>query len=224
VPAAIDASVFGPQRKLTLAAPEWASKILSPSYLRGLGFPCGSKKVMLEAMWWKLGAIVLVAPVVLYVSLAMIYGRLGLLERAFGPIHREQVDFATLELKPSPNQYLVCPRELCRARPHAQSPEFDVSLEALRAAWIRVIQRQPRVTLLSSDSDTAQYEYQALTPMVHFPDGVTVRLLPAGEGHSTLAIYSRSHYGYGDLGENRRRVRGWLEQLGEELETKPGQR
>jgi uncharacterized protein (DUF1499 family) len=175
-------------------------------------------------MWWKLGATVLAAPVVVYMSLAMVYGRVGLLERVFGPIHREPVDFATLELNPSPNQYLVCPRELCRAQPHAECPEVDASVEELRAAWFRMMQRQPRVTLLSSDPVREQYEYQALTAVIHFPDAVTVRLLPSGDRHSTLAIYSRSHYGYGDMGENRRRVQGWLEQLREELEITARQR
>ena len=120
-------------------------------------------------MWWKVGAVILGAPVILYVALAMIYGRVGLLERVFGPIHREPVDFATLELKPSPNQYLVCPPGLCRAKPHEKSPEFEVPLEKLRAAWLHVIQRQPRVTLLSSDPGQDQYEYQALTAGVPLP-------------------------------------------------------
>jgi uncharacterized protein (DUF1499 family) len=170
-------------------------------------------------MWWKVGAIALGAPVVLYVVLAMVYGRLGLLERIFGPAQREEVDFSTLQLRPSPNQYLVCPRELCRAQPHAESPRFEVSVEQLRAAWLRVVQQQPRVTPLSSDPHEQQYEYRALTPVIHFPDAVTVRLLSVTADTSTLAIYSRSHYGYGDLGENRRRVRGWLEQLSNELAT-----
>jgi uncharacterized protein (DUF1499 family) len=170
-------------------------------------------------MWWKVGAVLFVAPVVLYVALAMVYGRVGLLERMFGPIRREPVDFATLELKPSPNQYLVCPPELCRAKAHQQSPLFEVPLDDLRAAWLRVISRQARVSLLSSDPGREQYEYQALTAVFHFPDAVTVRLLSAGEGKSTIAVYSRSHYGYGDLGVNRRRVRAWLAQLAEELDT-----
>jgi uncharacterized protein (DUF1499 family) len=170
-------------------------------------------------MWWKLGAVLLGAPVVLYISLAMIYGRVGLLERVFGPIRREPVDFATLELKPSPNQYLVCPPGLCKAQPHEPSPEFDVPLEKLRAAWLRVIQRQPRVTLLSTDPGRQQYEYQALTAIFYFPDAVTVRLLAVGEARCTIAIYSRSHYGYGDLGVNRQRVRSWLEQLSRELQS-----
>jgi uncharacterized protein (DUF1499 family) len=168
-------------------------------------------------MWWKVLLLIVGAPVVIYVALASVYGRAGLLERAFGPIDRAPVDFSTLELKVSPNQYLVCPRELCVAQPHAPSPVFDASLEELRAAWFRVIERQPRVTLLSSDSNEDQYEYEALTPVIHFPDTVTVRLLPANEGRSTVAIYSRSHYGYGDLGVNRRRIQGWLEELAQEL-------
>ncbi len=172
---------------------------------------------MLRGMWWKVVLIVLGVPAVLYVALASIYGRVGLLEKAFGPVERAPVDFSTLELKASPNQYLVCPRELCVAKPDATSPVFDASLEELRAAWLRVIGRQPRVTLLSNDSNEEQYEYQALTPVIHFPDAVTVRLLPANEGRSTIAIYSRSHYGYSDLGVNRRRVQGWLEELSHEL-------
>jgi uncharacterized protein (DUF1499 family) len=169
-------------------------------------------------MWWKIVLFILGAPLVIYVVLASIYGRVGLLERAFGPIERAPVDFSTLELKASPNQYLVCPRDLCVATPHAASPVFDASLEELRLAWFRVIDRQPRVTLLLSDANEEQYEYQVLTAVIHFPDAVTVRLLPANEGRSTIAIYSRSHYGYGDLGVNRGRVQAWLEELSRELQ------
>lgn len=168
-------------------------------------------------MWWKILALVVAVPVVIYIALAAVYGRVGLLERAFGPIERQPVDFSTLELKSTPNQYLVCPRQLCVAQPHASSPEFDVPLEELRAAWLRVIERQPRVTLLSSDENKEQYEYEVLTPIIHFPDTVTVRLLPANEGRSTIAIYSRSHYGHGDLGVNQRRIEGWLSELSDEL-------
>jgi uncharacterized protein (DUF1499 family) len=172
-------------------------------------------------MWWKVVLVILGAPVVLYVALASIYGRVGMLEKAFGPIERAPVDFSTLELKASPNQYLVCPPELCLAKPHAPSPIFEASLEELRTAWQRVIESQPRVTLLSSDSNAEQYEYQALTPVIHFPDAVTVRLLPANEGRSTIAVYSRSHYGYGDLGVNRGRVQTWLGELAQELNAAP---
>lgn len=168
-------------------------------------------------MWWKVVLLLVGAPVVLYVALASVYGRVGLLEKAFGPVARSPVDFSTLELKASPNQYLVCPRDLCVAKPHAPSPVFDASLEELRDAWLRMIARQPRVELLSNDPNEEQYEYQVLTPVIHFPDTVTVRLLPGNEGRSTIAIYSRSHYGYSDLGVNRRRVQGWLEELSQEL-------
>jgi uncharacterized protein (DUF1499 family) len=152
-----------------------------------------------------------------YLILAAIYGRAGLLEILFGPIERQPpVDFAALRLRPSPNQYLVCPPGLGAARPHAESPHFDVSLDQLRAAWFRTVDRQPRTTLLQSDASAEQYDYRVLTPVIHFPDTVTVRLLSAGGG-ATIAIYSRSHYGYSDLGVNRRRVQSWLVQLQDEI-------
>lgn len=175
-------------------------------------------------MAWKIVAFVLVAPVAVYMVLAAIYGRVGLLERLFGPAVREPVDFARLDLKPSPNQYLVCPAVLCVAKPHLESPVFEASLDELREAWFRMIARQPRVSLLSSNPAVEQYEYQALTPVIHFPDAVTVRLLPADEGNSTLAIYGRSHYGRSDLGENRRRTQRWLDRLRTELNSPSGPR
>ena len=48
---------------------------------------------------------------------------------------------------------------------------------------------------------------------MRYPDSITVRFLPLEEGRSTLAIYSRSHYGRSDFGVNKERVDGWLASL-----------
>jgi len=40
-----------------------------------------------------------------------------------------------------------------------------------------------------------------------------VRVLPAGEGKSTLAIYSRAVYGRRDFGVNQARIEDWLSRL-----------
>ncbi|MCB1632914.1 MAG: DUF1499 domain-containing protein [Pseudomonadales bacterium] len=37
--------------------------------------------------------------------------------------------------------------------------------------------------------------------------------MPLGEARSTLIIYSRSVYGYSDLGVNKARVNRWLAEL-----------
>jgi uncharacterized protein (DUF1499 family) len=48
---------------------------------------------------------------------------------------------------------------------------------------------------------------------MRFVDTVAIRVLPAGEGGSTFAAYSRSELGYGDLGTNRRRLESWVAAL-----------
>ncbi len=45
----------------------------------------------------------------------------------------ETVDFAELKLTDEPNWFLMCPPGFCGAKPHADSPVFDVSVERLRA-------------------------------------------------------------------------------------------
>jgi hypothetical protein len=55
--------------------------------------------------------------------------------------------------------------------------------------------------------------YVQRSPMMRFPDFVTVRVLPREEGGAALAIWSRSQYGRDDLGVNRARVERWLEEL-----------
>ncbi|MEZ5363421.1 MAG: DUF1499 domain-containing protein [Bryobacterales bacterium] len=163
-------------------------------------------------MSWILWLIVaLAAFAVVYAGLK---GRKPLLALVYGPVVRKPVDFETLELAKSPNQYLVCPPGLCHnAKPNAESPVFDMTPEDLRARWMARIGKLPRVEQIGADAERLQYDYETLTPFFNFPDTVTVRFLPAGEGKSTLAIYSRSHYGYSDLGVNEKRVKDWLERL-----------
>lgn len=161
--------------------------------------------------------VVPLLPVAIYGGLVAVKGRKGALETLFGKIEREPVRFETLEPASTPNQYLVCPPGLCSATAHAVSPEFDRPVEEVRDAWLALAESEPNVELLESDRDLEQYEFEALTPLVNFPDTVTVRFLPLGDGRSTLAIYSRSHYGQSDLGANRKRIKRWLASLEERL-------
>ena len=152
-----------------------------------------------------------IAFLVLYAGLK---GRKQMWAMIYGPVVREQVEFETLKLKPSPNQRLVCPAGLCRnAAPHAEPPIFDMPPQSLRERWMERIAGLPLVEQIDADPDLEQYSYEALTPLLRFPDTITVRFLPVGENQSTLALYSRSHYGYSDLGANEKRVKDWLERL-----------
>ncbi len=125
------------------------------------------------------------------------------------------VDFATLRLAAKPNQFLMCPRDLCDAKAHAQSPVFEVSVERLAGRWRQVIVAQPRVELLAEDPDERQFDYVQRSARWRFPDIITLRLIPLSPSLSTLAVYSRAVYGRRDFGVNRERIEVWVGALGE---------
>ena len=65
--------------------------------------------------------------------------------------------------------------------------------------------------------------YVARSAVLNFPDLVMVQVRDEGLGRSNLILYSRSVYGYGDFGVNRRRVETWLGGLQTKL-TPPSER
>src|SRR5690606_25871679 len=109
--------------------------------------PMRSLKRMLLLM---LGAAAIV--VLIYGSLMATMGKKEALAAVFGPVVRRPVDFPSLELRPTPNQFLVCPPGYCkRATPHMEAPVYALPVEELRDAWLHQASSHPGVTLLGSD-------------------------------------------------------------------------
>lgn len=125
------------------------------------------------------------------------------------------VDFTTLEFSGKPNQYLVCPADLCAATPHAEPPVFDVPAPALARAWAAVAAGEPRVALFAEDAAALQADHVQRSALWRFPDVITARSIVLSPETSTVAVFSRAIYGYADLGVNRKRVTAWLRRLGE---------
>ncbi|MDA0203958.1 MAG: DUF1499 domain-containing protein [Acidobacteria bacterium] len=148
-----------------------------------------------------------------YVALAAVQGRKQALALVFGSAQHEPVDFSTLKLKDTPNQYLLCPEGYCEAPAHAVAPNFPVPVQELQDAWFELVAAQPSTRVIASDEDARQFDIETLTPLVGFPDTITVRFLETPDGGSTMAIYSRSFYGKSDLGANKKRLDAWLGQL-----------
>jgi uncharacterized protein (DUF1499 family) len=123
------------------------------------------------------------------------------------------IDFATVQRGPDPNQYLLCPKGMCTAETDGEAPVFDVPVEQLRVAWDEMLAEQPRLEVLRRDVTNTQIDYVQRTRLLRFPDLVTVRFVPVDDTHSTLAIFSRSVWGKGDMGVNRKRVEEWLARL-----------
>jgi len=124
------------------------------------------------------------------------------------------VDFAGLERGWRPNQYLLCPPGLCEsAKADGEAPSFAEAPAALRARFRQMALAQPRVALVRSDDALMQDDYVQRSRLMGFPDTITVRFLPTADGGSTLAVYSRAHYGISDRGVNKARVTAWLAAL-----------
>jgi uncharacterized protein (DUF1499 family) len=129
----------------------------------------------------------------------------------FGPADLGPVAFETLERRSVPNDALACPPGVCHASSDLPPPVYAVGADALKAAMARVIASEPDVTAMQSTPSGDRYVQR--TRLMRFPDTIEVRYIPRGEGQSTIALYSRSQLGEGDMGVNRARIARWLDKL-----------
>lgn len=121
------------------------------------------------------------------------------------------IDFQDFTPPESPNYYYVAPKDFSKVEPHNQSPSFNLPVDELNQYFKKMIATQPRVKLLSEDN--YQFAYVQRTRFLQFPDYIDVKLIGISQSQSTLAIYSRSKYGYYDFGANKKRVSHWLNEL-----------
>jgi uncharacterized protein (DUF1499 family) len=136
------------------------------------------------------------------------------MDRAAENMLRPGEDIAIRDLRdPIPgNAFLVCPPNYCRATA-APSPVFGMTPAQLAEAMRHLIAEQPSVFLVDAGPEARRFTLIQHTPLLRFPDIVTVEYVVLGPDRSSLAIYSRARYGRGDLGTNQRRVLAWLNRL-----------
>ena len=125
----------------------------------------------------------------------------------------EIVDFAARKSAGRDNVFAACPRLFCTPPANVESPAFDVGWERLLDYWRELIDAQRDVELVAEDRKSRRLTYIQRTPVLRFPDVITVEFVPLDDGRSSLAIDSRSRYGKSDFGVNRRRVTEWLDLL-----------
>lgn len=142
-----------------------------------------------------------------------------MLRNVLKKINRSEIHFETLKKSRKPNSYLIAPEALCPFTPDEISPVFDVNKEALMQAFDHMVTAMPNTERVSIKSVTEknQADYVQYSKGLGFPDTVTIQTLDAGDGKSTLAIYSRAHYGYRDFGVNKKRVKGLIQALQKSL-------
>jgi uncharacterized protein (DUF1499 family) len=130
-----------------------------------------------------------------------------------GPADLGPVDFETLKRRKSPNDALLCPPLLCEAKSDLEAPAFAVDARGLRAAMAKVVASEPRVTAVDIADKALTDRYVQRSAILGFPDTIVVRYLDLPGGTSTVAIYSRSQLGEGDMGVNKARIERWLGKL-----------
>ncbi len=120
------------------------------------------------------------------------------------------VDLRTVERSAEPNDALACPPGYCRAEADLASPRYLVSAEELTVTARRTIEAQSRTERMAEDIGLQQTVYVQRSAVFRFPDTVRLQIVALDAESSSLALYSRSNYGYSDLGVNGRRVRDWM--------------
>ena len=90
---------------------------------------------------------------------------------------------------------------------------FEGPTNALTRQLQRVIAATPRTELLAGDLATGHASYVTRSGLWGFPDVASIKVVDIGDGTSSALILSRQVYGIEDLGVNKARVLGWLDQL-----------
>lgn len=118
----------------------------------------------------------------------------------------------------TPNTALAAPSGFSPP-PDIGTPVYPVPADRLYAAIRAVAAAQPRTFTAAAYPDRFQAAWVARSAVFNFPDMIMAQVSPAGRNHATMVLYSRSVYGYSDLGVNRQRVAAWLAALNRTMET-----
>ncbi|HEV2189841.1 MAG TPA: DUF1499 domain-containing protein [Stellaceae bacterium] len=124
----------------------------------------------------------------------------------------ERVMLAELRDPIPGNAFLACPPGYCAATA-AASPVFALSVDRLVERWGEMIAGESNVIQVENQPAAHRLVLIQHTPLLRFPDVITVEFVALASDQSSLAIYSQARYGRGDFGTNRRRVLRWLDRL-----------
>lgn len=154
-------------------------------------------------------AILLIA--VAAVAALLIHGREETWQLVFGPSDLGAVDFRVLQRSAWPNDALACPRDFCpKSASDIVPPVYAVTADELDTALHAAVTLEPLIDRVDTAPAKHASRYVQRSPLMRFPDTISVRTIDLGPRRSTLALYSRSKIGYSDLGANKARLERWI--------------
>jgi len=122
------------------------------------------------------------------------------------------VDPLTAPTPSTPNSYRVAPVD-SGVDADDVSPTFEMSTKRLAAQFDRVARDSGNVDVVAGSPESGFVTYVQTSSIFAFPDYISVRFIEVDANNSTLAVLSRSRLGQSDLGVNKKRITGWLDQL-----------
>jgi uncharacterized protein (DUF1499 family) len=126
------------------------------------------------------------------------------------------MDIAHIVRPDTPNTALATPAGFTPS-PDIVTPPYHIPAERLFALVRAVADEQPRTHQTALYPEHLQVHYVVRSAVFNFPDLIMVQVRAASPDSSDLILYSRSVYGRGDLGVNRKRVDAWLGALDKKL-------
>lgn len=159
---------------------------------------------------WVAGALAFAVVVFVLAGAERVWG-------LFGPADLGDIKFETLERRSSPNDALAMPEGFGAARLDMTNPVYAVPPQALRDAFGRALAGEKRLFRVAEDEVALTARYVQRTALLGFPDTIVVRFVAVGPERSSIALYSRSKFGYSDLGANKERLERWLVVLAREV-------
>lgn len=126
---------------------------------------------------------------------------------------------ATQIVRPaSPNTALAAPDSF-NPPPDIVTPIYPVPADRLFGSIQAVASAQPRTFPAATYPDRLQAHWVTRSAVFNFPDTIMAQVSSAGRNKAMMVLYSRSVYGYSDLGVNRHRLATWLAALNRTIET-----
>ncbi|MEM1299760.1 MAG: DUF1499 domain-containing protein [Pseudomonadota bacterium] len=112
-----------------------------------------------------------------------------------------------------PNDFLAGPAGAMASEPDAALAGRDLPPRELLFLFNSIASNAPRTRVIGGKLDDLHVTYVQQSALFGFPDYISVKVVEEGDG-SALAIWSRSRFGYSDMGVNRDRVERWLAAMG----------
>ncbi len=120
------------------------------------------------------------------------------------------VDPLTEPQTAKPHSFRVAPPGLTQEYVDLPAPVYTANPTLMAKAFDDFVLSQSKTVRIAGSPEEGWMTYVQRTPSLNFPDYISVKFFDLNGGKSTVAIFSRSRYGHGDMGVNEARVLAWL--------------